>query len=565
MTVYDLIALLDSEQSRKVLANIWTVPVGMVVLYFYGLSHFNTPQYSLELSSGEPFRLITQTPPIFTTTRARYNNYAYRYVFILELVYLIFLFAHSVIEDAATIGKLQLPNWGDQPLHYRVVLALFVLTGLLSSFPVIKQIDAWLLENLHKSAFIPGDAKNLAEKLYNCPFIAPPDVRRSVQAVLNMRDTIRVAEGKASGVLERRVFEILCLRSLLQARRGERFAEFKIILDRDFRALTEQSQNIRSAVVSYLRAQERMVPETASDIDLYISEKAGAEGMLELSERRQELQARCDGVYESLCLVVALSVFATEFDPEDIDSAIGEMGFSTTVDRLPPSDWNTIGLIGASTFVLMLAFNGLYVLFGHLSGLFDKYPIMMPSRVDIIRYAVIYTFAYAIVIWLSIAFKRRWRRIDDGELRPEDLLLAVFGYFATVWLNVIFSLILRGGQLTYAPFLYALNQAILGFFIGLYIDRSMKCPAVSVGLAFIQAAAQATGAVIATTLSPSVFSPTFDLLDLQIAAFASLQAAFSGFIISILFQRLYGRTRSAGLQLAPKLQATYQTIPAGSG
>lgn len=564
MSVYDLISLLASDESRKVLANIWTVPVGMTFLYFYGLSHFNTPQYSLELSSGEPFRLITQTPPIFTTTRARYNNYAHRYVLILEVAFLVFLFAHSVIEDAATIGKIQLPNWADQPLHYRVVLALFVLTGLLSSFPIIKQIDAWLLDNLHKSAYIPDDAKNLAEKLYNCSFSPPPDVRRAVQSMLNMRDTIRVAEGKAAGVLEKRVFEILCLRSLLQARRGERFTEFKIILERDFRALTEQSQSIRSAVISYLRAQERIVPENASDIDAYISENTDAEGILELSERRQELQARCDAVYETFCLVVALSVFATQFDPEDIDSAIGEMGFSTTVDRLPPSDWNTIGLVSASTFVLMLAFNGLYVLIGYLSGLFDKYPVMMPSKVDIIRYAVIYTFAYAIVIWLSIYCKRKWRRTDDGEFRPEDLLLAVFAYFATVWLNVVFSLILRGGQFTYAPFLYALNQAILGYFIGLYIDRSMRSSEVSVGLALIQATTQATAAVIATTLSPSVFSPTFGILDLQIAAFASLQAAFSGFIISILFQRLYGRTRSAEPQPVPNLQATYQPIAARS-
>src|SRR3954468_7205932 len=232
MSVYDLISLLFSDESRKVLANIWTVPVGMAVLYFYGLSHFNTPQYSLALSSGESSRLITQTPAIFTTTRARYNNYAYRYVAILEIAFLGFLFAHSVIEDAATIGKVQLPNWADQPLHYRVVLALFILTGLLSSFPLIKQIDAWLLDNLHKSAYIPDDAKNLAEKLYNCAFSPPADVRRLVLSTLNMRDTIRVADGRAAGLLEKRVFDILCLRSLLQGRGGQRFTEFKITLDR---------------------------------------------------------------------------------------------------------------------------------------------------------------------------------------------------------------------------------------------------------------------------------------------------------------------------------------------
>ena len=167
---------------------------------------------------------------------------------------------------------------------------------------------------------------------------------------------------------------------------------------------------------------------------------------------------------------------------------------------------------------------------------------MMPDRLSIIIVAVLYTIAYAIVMWLAIHLKRKWRRSGVPGARPEDLLLAIYSYFATVPLNIAISLILRHGQLTYAPFLFALNQTILGYFISQYIDRSLNRSEVSVGLAAVQGMAQAVCAVIATTLSPSVFSPTIEIFDVPIATFASIQAGVSGFIISILFQRLYRRS-----------------------
>jgi hypothetical protein len=542
VSIDDIVAFFYSDETRKIIENTWTVPIGMIVLYFYGRSHFNTPQYSLELSIGSPIRLLTQTPPIFTTRRARYNSYANRYVLVLEVAFLLFLFAHSVIDDVAAVGEIKLPNFADEPMHHRVVLALFVLTGLLSSFPVIKQVDAWLLDNLHRRAYIPDAAKDLAEKLRDCEFSAPPSVKKAVQASLNMRDTIRVADGKATGMLEKRVFDILCLRSQLQTgTQGDQFKEFRIALEKDLKSLADQSQNLRSAVTSYLKSQERVVPGNVKDIDAYFVDNSDGEGVSEAAERRQELLARCDVLYETTCLTIALSLFATQFSPEDINSEIKEMGFSAEVDRLPFADWNAVGLVSASAFVLTLAFNGLYTVVGYLSGVFEKYPPLVPDKASIIRFAVLYTVAYAIVMWLCIQLKRKWHR--DSESRPEELLLAIFSYLSTVWLNVGIGLILRHGQLTYAPFLYALNQAVLGYFIGLYIDRSMKTVDVSITLAVVQATTQAIVAVIATTLSPSLVSSTVAVLDLQIAVFASVQAWVSGFTISILFQRLYRRIK----------------------
>jgi len=520
----------------------------MVVLFFYGRSHFNTPAYSLDLTINSRVRLITPAPPIFTTRRCRYNSYANRYVLILEAAFLAIIFLYSIIQDIAKADKLQIPDITDEPLQYKVIFALFVLTGLLSSFPVLKQIDVWLLERLHRAAFIPGDVRDLATQLYNCAFVPNPNAIAVVRPSLSMRDTARVADGQASGSLERRIFEILCLRTQIQTgMEADKFRDFRITLDQDFKAIGDQSQGLKLAVLNYLRSQERIVPPTTPDIDAYITNNMEKDGVTELAERRQDLQVKSDALYEMMCLVIALSLFATQFSPEDIDTTINEMGFTTSVDVVPLLDWDAVGLVTISTFVLLLAFNGLFALGGYLTGLFIALPSMMPDKASIIRFSLLYTIGYAIVMWLAIRLKRKWRREGAAGERPEELLIAIFAYFATVPLNIIISLYLRNGELTYAPFLYALNQAILGYFIGQYIDRSMRASPISVKLALLQGGAQAVGAVIATTLSPSVLSPIVGLrllsqIEIWIALFSMIQSAISGFLIGILFQHFYRRT-----------------------
>ena len=557
MSIHELIAFISSDATWSAVGNGWTVPAGMVVLFFYGRSHFNTPAYSLDLTINSRVRLITPAPPIFTTMRCRYNSYANRYVLILEAAFLAIIFLYSIIQDIAKADKLQIPDITGEPLQYKVIFALFVLTGLLSSFPVLKQIDVWLLERLHRAAFIPGGVRDLATQLYNCAFMPNPNAIAVVRPSLSMRDTARVADGQASGSLERRIFEILCLRTQIQTgMEADKFRDFRITLDQDFKAIGDQSQGLKLAVLNYLRSQERIVPPTTPDIDAYITNNMEKDGVTELAERRQDLQVKSDALYEMMCLVIALSLFATQFSPEDIDTAINEMGFATSVDVVPLLDWDAVGLVTISTFVLMLAFNGLFTIVGHMSGIFAAVPSLMPDRPSIIRFSLLYTIGYAIVMWLAIRLKRKWRRAGAAGERPENLLIAIFAYIATVPLNIIISLYLRNWELTYAPFLYALNQAILGYFIGQYIDRSLKTSPISVKLALLQGGAQAVGAVIATTLSPSVLSPVVGLkllsqIEIWIALFSMIQSAISGSLIGILFQHFYRRADTSARVESP--------------
>jgi hypothetical protein len=332
MTIYDYFSLTPPEIGSS-LQTYWIVPAGMVALYFYGMFHFNSPDYSLALGTpGEAatspagVRLITPAPPMFTTSRARFNRYARRYVMILQIAFIAIIFFSSVIGDIGRVANLELPTLPSaESLQYKAIWALFALTGLLSSFPGFKDIDNWLLGSLHRAAFIPDDARILAETLYACPFAPTTAAIRAVRPYLTSRDMTRVADRTATGSLEQRVIQVLCLRAQLQATMSTgKYTGFKIKLERDLREVENQSNGLKTVLTNYMRDQERLVPDNIVDIDAFFDKNSVNLDVTELLERRHELQGKCDTIYETMCLLTALSVFATESMPEDVDRTLAE-------------------------------------------------------------------------------------------------------------------------------------------------------------------------------------------------------------------------------------------------
>jgi hypothetical protein len=167
----DVIQPFLSATTVSILSNCWSVPAGVVLLYFYGKLHFNTPTYPIEMvvSAGgvltDKVRLIAQAPPKFTTRRSRYNSYAWRYIALLELSFVFIIFCYTIINDIARAEHVVVPDLTSESLEYRSIFALLVLTGVLSSFPGLKQLDFWILSSLHRAAFIPDDVRDFAGRL----------------------------------------------------------------------------------------------------------------------------------------------------------------------------------------------------------------------------------------------------------------------------------------------------------------------------------------------------------------------------------------------------------------
>jgi len=150
--------------------------------------------------------------------------------------------------------------------------------GFLSSFPGLKQIDDWLLTTLHRAAFIPANATDLAKKLFRSTYTPAQNVIAVVRPTLTMRDTIRIAEKSVYGSLEQRIFDLLCLRTQMQTIMAEdRCKGFKFQLDQDFTYLDNQTQTLKTEIITYLRNQERIIPADTPNIDGYITNNSDKE------------------------------------------------------------------------------------------------------------------------------------------------------------------------------------------------------------------------------------------------------------------------------------------------
>ena len=119
-------------------------------------------------------------------------------------------------------------------------------------------------------------------------------------------------------------------------------------------------------------------------------------------------------------------------------------------------------------------------------------------------------------------------------------MIAVAAYFCTVWVNCLINLYVTMGHMTYAPFLFALNQLVLGYFIGVYLDRLIAGKPLSLSIPLYQALVQSVAMGVAASLSPTLFSTSNydDLLKISIVmgAFSMAQGAASGFVVGVLFR-----------------------------
>lgn len=235
------------------------------------------------------------------------------------------------------------------------------------------------------------------------------------------------------------------------------------------------------------------------------------------------------------------------------------------VPVIPIVDWDVIVKVTLSAFILLLSFSGLYILLAENTDIHTVLPNSVPTQGVIIRNSTLLAVGYPIIMWIAIRQKRKWRRVQEPQYRnSENLKIAMYSYIGTVWLNIVFNILATNGKpIYYVPLLYAFNQAVLGYFIGIYIDRIAENSHISLKLAGLQAAAQATATVIATMFNPllSTGDTDFSLRRLGIIGlFSLIQSAASGFIVGILFQHFYNQTIPAKTPTQPILNSGARSV-----
>jgi hypothetical protein len=528
----------------------WIVPLGMIALFYYGRFHFNTPDYALELDvqDGEQVeqsgRLISLAPPIFTTSRSRFNRYSLRYILILEILFLIMIFLPSVIADTADILKLKLPiSQSSDSIQHSALFALFALTGLLSSFPILKELDAWILRRLHEAAFIPEEAKRLAEQLYAASFSPDTLTKTAVLRTLNKRDTVRVAKGRSVGSLETMVLQLLWLRTKLSkiTATDAKYIKFKVKLIRDLNDVASASNALKAELIGYFKDQEELVPVT-TNIDNYINENTRRVRIKELGQRRERLLKTTSALFRRLCLMTALMVYATEFTPADVGQQLDKVGFKLDVTATPAWDWQTVFNVTAIVFIASLVFNIVFTGILPLFGLENSWTQSL-TRSRIFSFSLMGTIVYLFVVLIAIQFKRRcWLGDAERKKFPENILIATSAYVVVVVCYLIIQFALRG-SVNSAPLFLSAADAAAAYFLSVYIDRSMLRQARSLMLACLQGGVQAILAFGGTFFSPAPPDSSLDLMrSLDIAGFSALQSGITGFVIGLVFQYYYQRT-----------------------
>jgi hypothetical protein len=546
-TAMPLIESLDAQEIIIAVQTYWIVPAGMIVLYFYGISHFNTPDYRLViLQNTDSAALLTMAPPKYTTTRARFRRYAFRYVLILESAFLVFVFFTAVVSQIThLLFNANLEETGS--IQSRAVFALFCLTGLLSSFPGFKDIDSWILTGLHRKALIPDDAKLLASRLFDAEYQPSKKTRDQVRPILRSRDTIRCSEGHLVGSLEHRVLSTLWLHAQLaeKTKESER-AYFTSKFEIDLTDVEKSFKRVSVELFAYFREQEKLVPTTVEDIDQYLAEHSDNDDIRSLVLLRQDLLDRCNGLYHRMCLLTSLLVYSTETTAEEIDEFLNTLGFAVHVQDNPIMDWDAVFRVVASVFVLMLGANAIFM---GLSLAFGAPGNVVPDRNRLLIFALSTTLLYFIAIFAALKIKRHRRRIDRPQAPPENAMLALYCYLVTLPVSFLLSIYVRYVMgimplVSPAPLLFAANQGIVGYFIGVYVDRSLAAKQMSWRLAAAQAAIQFVAALLIfffAQLSPGANS----FQQTAFALFFACQSGLAGFLVGGLFQYFYRRTTPA--------------------
>ena len=540
-------------QLFEALKSYWIIPAGMVALYYYGWYHFNTPDFDLtekEKNSDSVYgRLLTLAPPIFTTARSRFNRFARRYVLILEVAFLVITLLPGVVLAAAEAARV--PDFSSlfnaDSVQQRAFVALFALTGLLSSFPIFKEIDAWILGGLHRMAQIPDDARIMALTLKEAQFVPSPESKNVVRELLGQRDTIRVADERATGDLERSLLRTLWLKAqLVQATTKRKYQSYKVRLQRDLSEIDNIADSLRDEFIAFFKDQERLVPADAPNIDAYIAAHDGDPHVHGLRVRRQALKEKCDTFYSRLCLLAALSIYATHFTPESVNDGLKSLGFKVDVEPTPVWDWDSVVKVVSAVFVIWLGFSLLFQLLAWL--LHWNNPYLVLPRTQIVMYTILATLAYAVVVLIAIRFKRHWaRQVIEGtrERQPGNPLIGFYAYLVTaIYFVIVWWGIYR--ELSVSPLLYALNYGVVAYFLGIYVDRSLANSPKSAIIAAWQAGAQFLATAIAAVGPLPVVANFSARQILVVGLFSALLAAVTGFAIGIVFQRTYRRTDTIG-------------------
>jgi len=311
----------------------------------------------------------------------------------------------------------------DKPTLSAPLLATLAMTTLLSSVPILKDIDSWLVSQFQEWGAIPAEAKRRAAAMMPSIYMVTP---RDVGALHETYDgaygdtlTRHLRHEGAAGVekAELRFTRVVKLYDQIQQ------LESRSNYGRFFAESAEEWADIERQVDKFL---QRAVEWLDRAVRLH---KVDAVSYAELMDDRHEVFARdCRDVFITLVGFLARAVLRSEGSERGIVARLRVIGFPTSEPmNLPEFPISSITVLGAGIFLYLLTAS---MVFSYAVAGPAQAPVglALPLKIALARIA-----ALGLTVWLMQRYAF-FRRSAGEPLRYHAYLLnsAIAGVLAAI-------------------------------------------------------------------------------------------------------------------------------------
>ncbi|TFZ56583.1 hypothetical protein E4V01_18610 [Methylorubrum sp. Q1] len=547
---------------QNAIENYWIVIVGVLALFFYGRHHFNTPNYALSGNIDAATRSLVAdpsiakisglAPPIYTTTRSQYQRHMIRYVAILQLAFMTITFSPELAKSVFLLGgpaKAE-PIHVPEAVRERAIWALFILTGLLTSFPAFREIDGFLLRTLHKSANVPTGVENTAQYLFEAKYKPSQPIGDDIFAGIRTHHFREVIAGREEGSLETCWFELRCIREVVKAYvLSSQNPLLQSVLQADIEEAANRVDDMRDHLFRYSKQQDRLLPEFVENIDGYLISHTDEPDLQDLLVQRRKFIAEVKALKLRFCRLCSLAVFAIEGNSENIDQSLKRLGFGVKVVEAPRWHWESILKVSLSaalaTLIPSLVY-GLYISITHMPvpGHLEVYVPANPLQVLIwvVMAAIIHTVAVIVALAVKRFYARRVPQRASSD-KIDNIVCAIVCYISCLFFQLIFTIYVKAPPSV--AFAWATLPAVTGYYVGKYVDKSKARRPISNLRSIKQSAITSFFALSASVVTEVTNFNIFAIEEVVrlFIVYSMAVGGLIGFFVGQAFQRTYSHSK----------------------
>jgi hypothetical protein len=275
------------------------------------------------------------------------------------------------------------------------LVAALVMTTLLSSVPILKDLDSWFLSVFLDWGAIPAELKHRAATMTTRTFSVTADDVAKLRAAYGdgscgetLADHLREDGSEGIELSERRLTRVAKIYFCIQTLEAEhRYASF-------FAGADERLKEIKARMTAFLRNSDKSL--TLAVRLRALEGQAAYEELMQ--ERRETFAQNCRDMFNDLALFLAAAVLRSELTEKNIVRRLRSLGFESAEPMTEPVfPIHSLTLLAFGLFAYLAV---LTIVFSHLKDVpHPSNPMLGTSKVFLTRIITV-----GVVVWLMQTF-----------------------------------------------------------------------------------------------------------------------------------------------------------------